>query len=210
METYPEACRGGCSPGRSRDRVGHRSTAASRWSTEPGGDTFVGVAAKGRTPKRKKAAATKAMVALQKAQIPFAVHEYKHDPDSTAFGDEAAQALRVDPDRVFKTLLTDADGELVVACVPVSAQLSLKALAAAVGAKKATMADPKRAEKTTGYVLGGISPLGQRKPLPTILDASAVEHSTIFISGGRRGVDIEIKPDHLITATQARTAPLRA
>ncbi|MEZ5185909.1 MAG: Cys-tRNA(Pro) deacylase [Candidatus Nanopelagicales bacterium] len=167
------------------------------------------MAAKGRTPKGNKGAATRAMVTLNDAGIPFAVHEYIHDPDVTAFGLEAAQALQIDPARVFKTLLADVEGELVVACIPVSSPLSLKALAAAVGAKKATMAEPKRAEKATGYVVGGISPIGQRRLLPTILDDSAVEHSTVFVSGGRRGLDIEIKPEHLITATQARTAPLR-
>ena len=99
---------------------------------------------------------------------------------------------------------------LVVAVVPVSGQLSLKALAAAVGGKRAAMADPKVAEKTTGYVLGGISPLGQRKSLPTVVDATVMDHSTVFVSGGRRGLDIELKPEDLIRLTAARTAPLRA
>lgn len=150
------------------------------------------------------------MVALTEAGIPFAVHEYVHDPDVTAFGEEAAKALHLDPDRVFKTLLADVDGTLTVAVVPVSGQLNLKALAAAVGGKRAAMAEAKTAEKVTGYVVGGISPLGQRKQLPTVVDSSAMEHSTIFVSGGRRGIDIEIDPQNLITATLARTAPLRA
>lgn len=149
------------------------------------------------------------MTALQDAGIAFAVHEYRHDPDTTAFGQEAADALRLDPHRVFKTLVADVDGQLVVAVVPVSGQLSLKALASTVGAKKAVMGEPKAVEKTTGYVLGGISPIGQRKALPTILDATAMDHSTIFVSGGRRGLDIELKPDDLIAATRARTAPLQ-
>lgn len=161
-------------------------------------------------PKKKKSAATPAMVALTEAQIPFAVHEYAHDPDVTAYGEEAAAALRLDPDRVFKTLLADVDGSLVVAVVPVSGQLNLKALAAAVGAKRAAMAEARTAEKVTGYVVGGISPLGQRKQLPTVVDSTAMEHSTVFVSGGRRGVDIEIDPQDLITATNARTAPIRA
>lgn len=110
---------------------------------------------------------------------------------------------------MFKTLLADVDGQLVVACVPVSGQLSLKALAAAVGSKRATMAEPKAAEKTTGYVLGGISPLGQRKRLPTIIDDTALHHSTIYVSGGRRGLDIELRPEDLISLTNARTAPIR-
>lgn len=161
-------------------------------------------------PKRKKeAAATPAMVALNEAGIPFAVHEYHHDPDETAFGEEAAAALRLEPERVFKTLVAEVDGQLVVGIVPVAGQLSLKALAAAVGGKRAQMADPKAAEKTTGYVLGGISPIGQRKTLPTVLDDTAVDFGTIFVSGGRRGLDIELTPDNLIAATNARTAPIR-
>ncbi len=149
------------------------------------------------------------MIALTESGVPFAVHEYRHDPDDTAFGQEAAKALKLDPDRVFKTLVADVEGQLVVACVPVSSQLSLKALASAVGGKKAVMADSKSAEKSTGYVVGGISPLGQKKALPTVIDASAVDHSTIFVSGGRRGVDLELKPEDLIAATKARTAPIK-
>jgi Cys-tRNA(Pro)/Cys-tRNA(Cys) deacylase len=159
--------------------------------------------------KDKGRASTPAMVALTESGIPFAVHEYRHDPDDTAFGQEAAKALGLEPERVFKTLVADVEGQLVVACVPVSAQLSLKALASAVGAKKAVMADAKTAEKTTGYVVGGISPVGQKKTLPTVVDAAALDHSTIFVSGGRRGTDIELKPEDLITATNARTAPIQ-
>jgi Cys-tRNA(Pro)/Cys-tRNA(Cys) deacylase len=158
---------------------------------------------------KKKGAATPALVALQQSGTAFAVHEYTHDPDETAFGLEAAEALRLEPERVFKTLVAEVDGHLVVACVPVSSQLSLKALAAAVGSKRAVMADPKLAEKTTGYVLGGISPIGQRKALPTIVDDSALHHSTIYVSGGRRGLDIELRPEDLIALTNARTAPIQ-
>jgi Cys-tRNA(Pro)/Cys-tRNA(Cys) deacylase len=160
--------------------------------------------------KDKGRASTPAMVALTESSIPFAVHEYRHDPDDTAFGQEAADALGLEPERVFKTLVADVEGQLVVACVPVSAQLSLKSLASAVGAKKAVMADAKTAEKTTGYVVGGISPIGQKKTLPTVVDASALDHSTIFVSGGRRGTDLELTPENLITATNARTAPIQA
>ncbi len=149
------------------------------------------------------------MKALNEAGIPFAVHEYHHDPDETAFGEEAAAALNLEPERVFKTLVAEVDGQLVVGIVPVSGQLSLKALAAAVGGKRAQMADPKAAEKTTGYVLGGISPIGQRKALPTVLDDTAVNYSTVFVSGGRRGLDLELTPENLIAATKARTAPIR-
>lgn len=159
--------------------------------------------------KRKQdSAATPAMVALRDAGIPFAVHEYHHDPNVTAFGTEAAGALRVEPERVFKTLVADVDGQLVVGIVPVSGQLSLKALAAAVGGKRAVMAEPKVVERTTGYVLGGVSPVGQRKLLPTVLDATAMDFGTVFVSGGKRGVDIELSPADLITATKARTAPI--
>lgn len=164
----------------------------------------------GKRKRDGKHAATQAMVFLQDAGIPFAVHEYHHDPDVTAFGEEAAAVLKLDPDRVFKTLVAEVDGTLVVGCVPVSGQLSLKALAAAVGGKRATMAEPKAAEKSSGYVLGGISPIGQRKQLPTVIDASALDHRTVFVSGGRRGLDIELTPEGLITATKARTALLRA
>lgn len=159
--------------------------------------------------KKKGGASTPALVALQESGTAFAVHEYSHDPDETAFGLEAAEALRLDADRVFKTLLADVDGQLVVACVPVSGQLSLKALAAAVGSKRASMADPRVAEKATGYVLGGISPLGQRKQLPTVVDDTALHHPTIYVSGGRRGLDIEMRPEDLIALTNARTAPIR-
>jgi Cys-tRNA(Pro)/Cys-tRNA(Cys) deacylase len=111
---------------------------------------------------------------------------------------------------VFKTLVADVEGQMVVGVLPVSSQLSLKALAAAVGGKRAIMAEAKAAERTTGYVVGGISPVGQRKQLPTVVDASAVDHSTIYVSGGRRGVDIEVSPQDLIAVTRARTAPIRA
>jgi Cys-tRNA(Pro)/Cys-tRNA(Cys) deacylase len=109
---------------------------------------------------------------------------------------------------VFKTLLADVDGDLVVAVVPVSGQLDLKALAAAVGGKRAAMAEPERAERVTGYVVGGISPVGQKKALPTVLDLTAMEYASILVSGGRRGLDIEIIPDHLIRVTNARLAPI--
>ena len=150
------------------------------------------------------------MVALREAGITFAVHEYDHDPGVTAFGMEAATVLGQDPHRVFKTLLAEVDGRLVVAIIPVSGQLSLKALAGALGGKRAVMADARAAERATGYVVGGISPIGQRRALPTVLDTSALDHSTVFVSGGRRGLDIELSPQDLLTVTTARTAPLRA
>lgn len=153
-------------------------------------------------------AATQATVALTALGIPFVEHEYVHDAAVTSFGVEAADALGVEPERVFKTLMTDADGTLVVAIVPVTGKLDLKALGAAVGAKKATMADPNVAMRKTGYVVGGISPIGQKSSLPTVLDETAELFDTIFVSGGRRGFDIELSPADLIRATDAVIAPI--
>ncbi|MGN6334298.1 MAG: Cys-tRNA(Pro) deacylase [Motilibacteraceae bacterium] len=158
--------------------------------------------------KRAAAGGTPATVALTRAGVAFEVRAYEHDPAAPSYGLEAAQVLGVEPERVFKTLLADVDGRLVVAVVPVSGQLDLKALAAAVGGKKAAMADPAVAERTTGYVVGGISPVGQRKALPTVLDASALAHATILVSGGRRGLDLELAPSDLIAITGASTAPV--
>ncbi|MFF4228331.1 Cys-tRNA(Pro) deacylase [Streptomyces sp. NPDC001820] len=158
--------------------------------------------------KSRKPGGTPATVALTAAGTAFTVHAYDHDPASPSYGEEAAQALGVTPDRVFKTLVADVDGELTVAIVPVAGQLDLKALAAAVGAKRATMADPAAAERTTGYVRGGISPLGQRKPLRTVLDASASAHPTICVSAGRRGLEVELSPSDLATLTSAVLAPI--
>ena len=153
-------------------------------------------------------AGTPATVALTKANVPFTTHSYDHDPSSGSFGTEAAEAMGVAPERVFKTLLADVDGKLTVAVVPVSGSLDLKALATAVGGKKAAMADPAAAERSTGYVLGGISPLGQRKPLRTVLDASALAFETVFCSGGRRGFEIELAPADLVRLTSAVTAAI--
>ena len=158
--------------------------------------------------KNSKAAGagTPATVALSKANVPFTAHGYEHDPAAGSFGTEAAEAMGVVPERVFKTLLAEVDGKLTVAVVPVSGSLDLKALAGAVGGKKAAMADPAAAERSTGYVLGGISPLGQRKPLRTVVDASALEFETVFCSGGRRGFEIELAPTDLVRLTAAVTA----
>ncbi|MEU4498170.1 Cys-tRNA(Pro) deacylase [Streptomyces sp. NBC_00210] len=158
--------------------------------------------------KPKKSGGTPATVALTAAGTAFTVHAYDHDPASPSYGEEAAVALGVSPDRVFKTLVADVDGELTVAIVPVAGQLDLKALAAAVGAKRATMADPVAAERTTGYVRGGISPLGQRKRLRTVLDATASGHPTICVSAGRRGLEVELAPADLATLTGAVLAPI--
>src|SRR6476660_7288061 len=144
---------------------------------------------------RKAAGGTPATVALARAGIDFTLHEYAHDPRAESFGLEAAQALGLDPVRVFKTLMTAVDGRLAVAVVPVSGQLDLKALARALGGSRATMAERGAAERATGYVAGGISPIGQKRRHPTVLDASALDHPTIFVSGGRRGLDLELSPN---------------
>ncbi|WEO75882.1 Cys-tRNA(Pro) deacylase [Cryobacterium sp. SO2] len=158
------------------------------------------------------AGGTPATVALVRAGIRFTAHQYSHDaaPHGAAagYGLEAADKLGLDPDQVFKTLLADADGNLVVAIVPVSGQLDLKALAAAVGAKKAVMADPQVAERKTGYIVGGISPIGQKSRFSTVLDETAELFDTVFVSGGRRGFDLELSPADLITVTGAVLAPI--
>ncbi|MDI3340696.1 MAG: Cys-tRNA(Pro) deacylase [Sphaerobacter sp.] len=152
---------------------------------------------------------TPALTAAERAGIAFTVHEFAHDPDAGSYGLAAAQALGVDPARVFKTLVVAVDGaRLVVAVIPVAARLNLKALAAAAGGKRADLAEPQVAERATGYVVGGISPLGQRRRLPTIVDDSALRHERIFVSAGRRGLDIELAPADLIHLTGATTASI--
>ncbi|MEU3507834.1 Cys-tRNA(Pro) deacylase [Streptomyces longwoodensis] len=161
-----------------------------------------------KSRKQQQAGGTPATVALTAAGVDFTVHAYDHDPSHPSYGEEAAEAMGVSPERVFKTLVADVDGALTVAVVPVAGQLDLKALAAAVGGKKAAMADPALAERTTGYVRGGISPLGQRKKLPTVLDASAGGHATICVSAGRRGLEVELSPADLAALTGAALAPI--
>lgn len=161
---------------------------------------------------RKSVGGTPATLALTRAGIAFELRGYDHDPRTTSYGLEAAhelgEALGVDPARVFKTLLASVDGRLVVGVVPVTGQLDLKALAAAAGGKKAEMADPALAERTTGYVVGGISPIGQKRTLPTVIDASALEHDTVLVSGGRRGLDLEVAPADLVRITGAITGQI--
>jgi Cys-tRNA(Pro)/Cys-tRNA(Cys) deacylase len=147
-------------------------------------------------------------VALDRAGVAFTRHAYEHDPAASSYGLEAAEALGLDPVAVFKTLLADVDGSLVVGIVPVTGQLDLKALAAAVGGKRASMADPAAAERTTGYVVGGISPIGQKKRLPTVLDASALDLATVYVSGGKRGLDLGLDPHDLVALLEAVVAPI--
>ena len=152
---------------------------------------------------------TPAIVAAERAGIRFAVHEYAHDPRAESYGLEAAEALGVAPQRVFKTLLAAVDGaQLVVAIVPVVAQLDLKAVAAAAGGRKAELAKPADAERATGYVIGGISPLGQKKRQPTFVDASAEAFATVHVSAGRRGLEIELAPADLVALTAATVAAI--
>lgn len=161
-----------------------------------------------KKPKKQQAGGTPATVALSAAGVEFTVHAYEHDPAHPSYGEEAAEAMGVSPERVFKTLVADVDGALVVAVVPVAGSLDLKSLATAVGGKRAAMADPTLAERTTGYVRGGISPLGQRKKLRTVLDASADAHDTICVSAGRRGLEVELAPQDLLKLTEAVAAPI--
>lgn len=159
---------------------------------------------------RRKQGGTPATVALDRAGVAYTLHPYDHDPravaDGGSYGLEAAEALGVPPERVFKTLVAQLDGrELVVGVVPVSGQLDLKALARALGGSKATMAPVPDAERATGYVAGGISPVGQRRPHRTVLDASAAAYDTVLVSAGRRGLDLEIAPADLVAITGAIT-----
>ena len=146
---------------------------------------------------------TPATRALSAAKVAFEVLEYEHDPGADSYALEAATALGLDPAAVFKTLVVDADGTLTVCLVPAGAQLDLRALG-----KRAAMAPMQRAEKVTGYVAGGISPFGQRRRLPTLVDASALEQETMYVSGGRRGLEIALAPGDLIAQTGAQTRPI--
>jgi Cys-tRNA(Pro)/Cys-tRNA(Cys) deacylase len=148
-------------------------------------------------------AATPAIAAAEQAEIRFTLHEYEHDPKTESYGLEAAERLGLDPARVFKTLVVDRDGALLVAIVPVAEQLDLNALG-----KRTKLADRTKAERATGYVLGGISPLGQRRQLSTFVDASALAHETIFVSAGRRALEIELAPADLVRLTRAEVRRL--
>lgn len=152
---------------------------------------------------------TPAIVAAKRAKISYDVHEYEHDASAQSYGLEAADKLGLDPDRVFKTLVVDTgERDFTVAVLPVSHQLDLKRLAKAVGVKKAAMADVKKVERTTGYVVGGVSPLGQKKALRTVIDAAAQACDTMFVSAGRRGLEIELSPDDLASLTRGAFAEI--
>ena len=151
---------------------------------------------------------TPATALLDKQRVAHTLHSYDHDPRHESYGLEAAEALGLVPGRVFKTLVAEVDGKLAVGVVPVTGQLDLKALARALGGSKAVMAEVAAAERATGYVAGGISPVGQKRTHPTVLDASALEHATILVSGGRRGFDLELAPADLVAVTGAVTATI--
>ena len=161
-------------------------------------------------PFRTVVPVTPAVVTLQDLGIAHTIHEYERGDDLRDFGREAADELGLDRDQVFKTLVVVADDELVVAIVPVSCQLSMKRVAAAAGAKKATMCDPAVAERSSGYIVGGISPIGQRKQLRTLIDETAELFDTVYVSGGKRGLDIGLAPADLVAVLDAIVAPITA
>lgn len=152
--------------------------------------------------------ATPAIEALTRAGITFTAHTYDHDPRAASYGLEAAEALGLDPASVFKTLLAAVDGEPTVGIVPVDCLLDLKLLASATGGRRAEMIEPAVAQRITGYVVGGISPIAQKRALPTVLDESAIEFEEIYVSGGRRGLDVGLAPDDLLAVTGGRYAAI--
>jgi Cys-tRNA(Pro)/Cys-tRNA(Cys) deacylase len=166
------------------------------------------VVGSGMARSSRPTGATAAIRALEQAEVPFELHAYEHRPRATSYGLEAAQVLGITEARVFKTLMVDADDRLVVAVVPVSGWLDLKALARELGVRKATMAEPSAAERATGYVVGGISPLGQKRQHPTVVDTSALDHETVLVSAGRRGLDVELAPADLVALVSASIAAI--
>ena len=154
------------------------------------------------------ATGTPATALLSKAKIPFTLHPYDHDPRAQAYGEEAAEALGVDPSRIFKTLIASVEGRLACAVVPVAARLDLKAFAAALGGKRAELADPAAAARATGYVVGGISPLGQRSRLKIVVDVSAEQFETVYVSAGKRGLQVQLAPADLVRAAAGTFAQI--
>jgi Cys-tRNA(Pro)/Cys-tRNA(Cys) deacylase len=159
--------------------------------------------------KADRSAGTPATALLTTAKVDFALHPYDVSPDAPNYGALVAEALGVPPDSVFKTLVAEVDGALTVAVVPVTGDLDLKALAAAAGGKRAALADRAAAERSSGYVRGGISPLGQRRTLPTVIDASALDLDRMYVSAGRRGLQASLAPADLVRLTHAVTAKIR-
>ena len=151
---------------------------------------------------------TPATVVLDRAAVPYRTHPYRHDSRAESYGAEAAEQLGVDPRQIFKTLIASVDGTLVCAVVPVAARLDLKALAAAAGGRRAELADPAKAQRATGYVLGGISPLGHRSRIPVLVDESTTGFDRIYVSAGKRGLQLELAPSDLIRLAQATTAAI--
>jgi Cys-tRNA(Pro)/Cys-tRNA(Cys) deacylase len=151
---------------------------------------------------------TPATVALDRAGVGYAVHPYAHDARAGSYGEEAAALLGIDPRRMFKTLITSVDGRLVCAVVPVASRLDLKALASAAGGRRAELADPAKAQRATGYVVGGISPLGHKNPMPVLVDASVTGFDTVYVSAGKRGLQVELAPAELLRLSAASTAPI--
>ena len=147
-------------------------------------------------------------MALGAAGVPFTQHTYEHDPGARSFGLEAAEVLGLPPEQVFKTLLVDTGAGLAVAIVPVAGLLDLKAMATALGAKRVSMADPAAAQRSSGYVVGGISPIGQKRALPTVVDESAELFDVVYVSGGRRGLDLGLSPTDLVRVTHAVVADI--
>ena len=158
--------------------------------------------------KRREAAGTPATTTLTRLGVAYDLHPYEHDPAAPSYGLEAAEALGVPPGHVFKTLLVQGERGLAVGVVPVDRTLDLKAVAAALALKKVSMADPAAAERSTGYVVGGISPIGQKRPLPTVVDASAASLDRVYVSGGRRGLDLSLDPADLVRVTGGSFAPI--
>lgn len=154
-------------------------------------------------------AMTPAVNKLKKAKIKYQIHQYEHDPDAKAYGEEAAEKLNIPFDQIFKTLVVSVDNnDVVIAVVPVSRQLDLKKLVKAIGSKKARMADRNDVERATGYILGGVSPIGQKKKLTTMIDTSALNFNTVYVSAGRRGLQIEMSPKDLGSLTDATYAEI--
>ena len=156
------------------------------------------------------ATGTPATALLTRSKIAFTLHPYEHDPRAQAYGEEAAAALGIDAARIFKTLIAAVDGKLACAVVPVAARLDLKAFAAALGGKRAELADPAAAARATGYVVGGISPIGQKSRLRVVLDASAEEFETVYVSAGKRGLQVQLSPADLALAAGALVAVIAA